>query len=119
MNYLNLLPLGSAIFCAAIAVFIFVRRRGNYGAMAFSLGMISLALMELEFQRRGLSAALGVDSHFLDRRGARPLRTLETFEQQWLPQHGMASEYEIHYRDEQQDYKRSPFTLADQLTAVK
>jgi len=47
MNYLNLLPLGSAIFCAAIAVFVFVRRRGNAGAMAFSLGMISLALMEL------------------------------------------------------------------------
>ncbi len=47
MNYLNLLPLVSAIFCAAISVFVFVRRRGNYGAMAFSLGMFSLALMEL------------------------------------------------------------------------
>ncbi len=46
MNYLNLLPLASAIFCAAIAVFVFVRRRGNAGAMAFSLGMLSLALME-------------------------------------------------------------------------
>ena len=47
MNYLNLLPLVSCLFCAAIAVFVFVRRRGNYGAMAFSLGMASLALMEL------------------------------------------------------------------------
>jgi putative PEP-CTERM system histidine kinase len=47
MEYLNWLPLVSCLFCAAIAAFVFVRRRGNYGAMAFSLGMASLALMEL------------------------------------------------------------------------
>ena len=47
MNYLDLLPLVSCLFCAAIAVFVLVRRRGNYGAIAFSLGMASLALMEL------------------------------------------------------------------------
>ena len=47
MNYLDLLPLVSCLFCAAIAVFVLVRRRGNYGAMAFALGMASLALMEL------------------------------------------------------------------------
>ncbi len=44
--------------------------------------MISLTLMEMEFQRRGLSPELGVDRHFLDRRGARSLHTLETFAQQ-------------------------------------
>ena len=47
MNYLDLLPLVSCLFCTAIAVFVLVRRRGNCGAMAFSLGMASLALMEL------------------------------------------------------------------------
>ena len=47
MRYLDWLPLVSCLFCAAIAVFVLVRRRGNYGAMAFALGMASLALMEL------------------------------------------------------------------------
>ena len=47
MNYLDLLPLLSALFCAAIALFGFLRWRGRLGTLVFSLSMACLALMEL------------------------------------------------------------------------
>ena len=46
MYYLDILPLASSLFCAAIALFVFFRQRWQPGAMAFSLGMAFLAAME-------------------------------------------------------------------------
>jgi hypothetical protein len=46
MNYLDILPLLSFLFCAGIFLVVIVRRQWNLTALAFCLGMASLALME-------------------------------------------------------------------------
>ncbi len=46
MNYLNLLPLTSFLFCATIFLSVLIRGRWNLTAMVFSFGMASLAFME-------------------------------------------------------------------------
>ena len=46
MNYLNILPFASFLFCATIFLVVILRRRWNLTALAFCLGMASLALME-------------------------------------------------------------------------
>jgi len=46
MNYIDLIPLTSSLFCAAIFLVVILRRRWNPIALAFCVGMGSLALME-------------------------------------------------------------------------
>ena len=46
MNYLDMLPLASFLFCAGIYLAVILRRQWNLTALAFCLGMASLALME-------------------------------------------------------------------------
>jgi putative PEP-CTERM system histidine kinase len=46
MNYLDLLPLTSFLFCTAIFLLVIFRRRWNITALAFCLAMASVALME-------------------------------------------------------------------------
>jgi hypothetical protein len=46
MNYLNLLPLTSFLFCSGIFLVAVLRRQWNPVSIAFCLGMASLALME-------------------------------------------------------------------------
>ena len=47
MNYLDLLPLTSFLFCAAIFLVVILRRRWNPTALVLCVGMAFLALMEL------------------------------------------------------------------------
>ena len=46
MNYLNILPLTSSLFCVALVVFVFFRGRKQPAAMFFLAGMASLAIVE-------------------------------------------------------------------------